>query len=59
MAGDAEDGIDHRLLGEETETDGDAEQNGKAHALVLHQHHPGVEHDAPQQDQGHVGGDEE
>ena len=41
--GDAEHGVDHGLLGQQAKPDGDAEQDRKAHALPLHQHHPGVE----------------
>jgi hypothetical protein len=56
---DAERSVDHRLLGQEAKPDGDTEQHGEAHALPSHQHHPGVEHDRPEQDQGHVGGDQQ
>lgn len=59
MAGHAEESVDHRLFGEEAEADRYSEQDGKAHALPLHQHHPGVERDSPEQDQRHVGGDEQ
>lgn len=58
MTGDAEEGVDHRLLGEESEADRDTEQDGERHALPLHQHHPGVERNRPQQDQGDIGGDQ-
>ena len=39
MAGHAEESVDHRLFGEEAEADRYSEQDGKAHALPLHQHH--------------------
>ena len=59
MHADAEEDIEHRLLGEEAEPDGDAEQDCIAEALPLHQHHPGVEHDRPTQDQRNVGRDQQ
>ena len=59
MHADAEEDIEHRLLGEQAEPDGDAEQDRIAKALPPHQHHPGVEHDRPAHDQRNVGRDQQ
>ncbi len=59
VTGDAEYGVDHRLFGEKAEPDRNSEQDGEAHALPLHQHHPEIERDAPEQDQRDVGRDQQ
>jgi hypothetical protein len=58
MTADAERSVDHRLLGKQAKPDGDAEQNGEGHALPLHQHHPSVKRNRPEQDQRDIGGDQ-